>query len=115
LKKYKTKFAVFHWYTGSLKILEKIINEDYYFSINYKMLTTDNGKKILSKIPKELILFESDAPHIKFNKSEFYPKMISKIYKEFEKYYGVDSFQDLIFKNFKGLLLKRKIFTEEFK
>ena len=50
--------AIFHWYSGSLNVLKDIVNAGYYFSINSAMTQSDNGKKIIENIPKELILTE---------------------------------------------------------
>ncbi|MEA5126908.1 MAG: TatD family hydrolase [Proteiniphilum sp.] len=56
--------AIFHWYSGSVNLLNKIADADYFFSINSAMISSENGKKIISKIPKELILTETDFPFI---------------------------------------------------
>ncbi|GHU54743.1 hydrolase [Bacteroidia bacterium] len=56
--------AIFHWYSGSLTNLQAIVDAGYYFSINSAMIHSDNGKKIISEIPKELILTETDFPYI---------------------------------------------------
>lgn len=56
--------AIFHWYSGSQSTLHKIIEKGYCFSINSAMINSENGKKIISKIPKELLLVESDFPFI---------------------------------------------------
>lgn len=60
----KIENAIFHWYSGSISVLETIIKPGYYFSINSSMTQSENGKKIISKIPKELILTETDSPYI---------------------------------------------------
>ena len=54
------KFVAFN-----LSLIEEIINAGYYFSINEAMTTSISGKKIISKIPPNRILTETDAP---FNK-----------------------------------------------
>ncbi|KAA6317850.1 D-aminoacyl-tRNA deacylase [termite gut metagenome] len=58
------KNAIFHWYSGTLKTLQDIVDAGFFFSINSAMIQSDNGKKIISKIPKELILTETDFPFI---------------------------------------------------
>jgi TatD DNase family protein len=59
--------AIFHWYSGSVSTLHKIISAGFFFSINSAMIQSDNGKKIIAKIPKELILTETDYPFIESN------------------------------------------------
>jgi TatD DNase family protein len=60
----KTENAIFHWYSGSISVLESISEYGYYFSINSAMTLSENGRKIISKIPKDLILTETDSPYI---------------------------------------------------
>lgn len=60
----KNDNAIFHWYSGSLSNLKKIADAGYYFSVNSAMIQSENGRKIIEKIPKELILTETDAPFI---------------------------------------------------
>ena len=55
----------FHWYSGSISLITKIISAGYYFSVNEAMTKSTNGRRILSTIPKERILTESDAPYNK--------------------------------------------------
>lgn len=56
--------AIFHWYSGSLSVLRNVANSGFFFSINSAMIQSDNGKKIIAEIPKELILTETDFPCI---------------------------------------------------
>lgn len=65
LKKYAIKKVIFHWYSGPLGLIEDIVNEGYYFSINEAMTKSNSGRNIINKIPRNRILTESDSP---FNK-----------------------------------------------
>jgi len=56
--------AIFRWYSGSLSNLKVIADAGYYFSVNSAMIQSENGRKIIEKIPKELMLTETDAPFI---------------------------------------------------
>ncbi len=56
--------AIFHWYSGSLSTLHKIIDAGFYFSINYAMVQSDGGQKIITEIPRELMLTETDYPYV---------------------------------------------------
>lgn len=73
--------AIFHWYSGSLSNLYEIADAGYYFSVNSAMIQSENGRKIIGKIPKELILTETDAPFIEnssINKTLEYLSLIWK-------------------------------------
>lgn len=64
---------ILHWYSGSIKTLKLAIENGAYFSINYSMTESVSGKKIISEIPLNRLLLESDGPFIKFNNDLFTP------------------------------------------
>lgn len=63
--KYDIKKAIFHWYSGKIGTLNKILDNGYYFSINESMCKSKKGQNIISKLPKDRVLVETDAPFIK--------------------------------------------------
>lgn len=65
LLEYRIPNVIFHWYSGRISLITKIISAGYYFSVNEAMTKSTNGRRILSTIPKERILTESDAPYNK--------------------------------------------------
>ena len=91
LQEYRIKNAIFHWYSGPLSLIEEIINAGYYFSINEAMTTSISGRKIISKIPLNRILTETDAP---LNKHSNILNAISNI--------GLT--EDVIYSNFLNLI-----------
>ena len=58
--------CVFHWFSGATKALKKVIERGHYFSINTSMVTTQKGRSLLSLVPRDRILTETDGPYIKF-------------------------------------------------
>lgn len=60
----KIENAIFHWYSGSTSVLNRIIDSGYFFSINSSMLESENGKKIVKLIPRSMILTETDFPFV---------------------------------------------------
>lgn len=95
--------AIFHWYSGSVGVLDNIIDSGYYLSVNSAMLSSENGKRIIHKIPKELILTETDAPYIA--KSN-----IGKVHNYLSKLWDITPIEveKTITNNFKALLQKIK-------
>lgn len=106
LKKFNVKKAIFHWYTGPLKLIQEILGSGYYFSVNIGMLKSSNGQKILKKLPLDRIIIESDGPFTKYQNKVSTPKEIEKIYKEFENFYQVEDLKNIIFNNIKKLLVE---------
>lgn len=57
------QIPIMHWYSGPINLISKFIDYGAYFSINESMIKSANGRKIISMIPIERILTESDAPY----------------------------------------------------
>lgn len=72
--------VVFHWYSGSLKVLREILLAGHYFSINTSMITSKNGIEIIQQIPKERLLTETDGPFVKVGNSPAVPKNVKVIH-----------------------------------
>lgn len=67
LEKYdstKRNKCILHWYSGTLKQLDRAIELGCFFSVNEYMLNSPNGRSIIQKIPVDRLLIESDAPFI---------------------------------------------------
>ncbi|UJW58777.1 TatD family hydrolase [Bacillus sp. A116_S68] len=109
LKNNSVKHCIFHWYTGKLSTIDKIVDEGYYFSLNPKLLFTKNGQNVIARIPRNRILFETDGPFVKINKKTIGPKDLKDIYNEFEKM--IPDFEKIVFKNFKRLLIEKDLST----
>lgn len=57
--------CVFHWFSGGPKALKAVIEKKHFFSINTAMVTTQKGKSLLSLVPHDRILTETDGPYVK--------------------------------------------------
>lgn len=101
------KHAIFHWYSGKISTLIKAVELGYYFSLNPKMLLSKSGKNIISKIPKDKILFETDGPFARINKKSLTPGEIGDFYKLFEK--EILEFEKQVFKNFRKVLIEKDL------
>lgn len=67
LEKYdctKHNNCILHWYSGTLKQLDRAIELGCFFSVNEYMLNSPNGRSIVQKVPIDRLLLESDAPFI---------------------------------------------------
>lgn len=72
--------VILHWYSGTIKQMEKAIERGYYFSINQQMIRSNNGKRIISNIPLDRILIESDAPFTRGLNKNYSIKFMDEIY-----------------------------------
>lgn len=80
MEEFQVEGAVLHWYSGSIKNLERAISLNYFFSINPAMINSSNGKKIIERIPKNRILTETDGPFVKVNGKPAQPQNVELIH-----------------------------------
>lgn len=102
----KVEYAVFHWFSGKKECVYKIIDQGYYFSVNYSMLASKKGFEIIKSIPIDRLLIETDAPFGKTNIKDN-PYNLQEIYYQFSKKLGVEQFEEIIYKNLESFLLKQ--------
>jgi TatD DNase family protein len=76
LVEHNVRNATFHWSSGSLKLIDEISKNGFYFSINPAMIRTKSGKAIIKNIPLDKILTESDGPFISVENKSIMPKDI---------------------------------------
>jgi TatD DNase family protein len=67
---------ILHWYSGSIKELERSLQNGYYFSINIAMLKSIKSHDIIKHIPIDKILTESDGPFIMYNNKTSSPLLM---------------------------------------
>lgn len=70
--------CVFHWFSGETKALRAVIGQGHYFSINTAMVTTHKGKSLLSFVPRDRILTETDGPYVKIGSRPARPHDVKK-------------------------------------
>ena len=95
--------AIFHWYSGSVSTLHKIISADFFFSINSAMIQSDNGKKIIAEIPRELILTETDFPFIENGNIVHVYQYLAQLWRV-----SVSEVEQIIDSNFKQIITNIK-------
>jgi len=54
--------AVFHWYSGPLDILERLLDHGYYISATPAAAYSRHHRQAVSKTPLDRLLLETDAP-----------------------------------------------------
>ncbi|MGC8809253.1 MAG: TatD family hydrolase [bacterium] len=62
IKEWEIEKAVFHWYSGPLDILSKIIAGGYYISATPALAYSERHRQAIRAAPLERILLETDAP-----------------------------------------------------
>lgn len=110
LVQYKIQNAIFHWYSGGLNLIKNISDAGYYFSINPAMIKSISGQKIISKIPKENVLTETDGPFINKDNEPLLPGEIEEVFEYLSKIWNVSIYevQSIVNMNFKRLISNLK-------
>lgn len=102
----KIKNAIFHWYSGPLSLIDQIAESGYYFSINPAMVSQESGKKIISRIPTEKILVETDGPFVTVDNRPAKPTDVKLVYEYLALKWG-KSFKEasnIVLQNFQTLI-----------
>lgn len=98
------KRAIIHWYTGDLENMQKFIGAGYYFSVNSNMCTTSKGRRIISKIPLDKLLVESDGPFTKVGTHKYTPINLRDVYSILATTISTRNVENIVYENFNRLL-----------
>lgn len=98
--------AIIHWYTGDIETLHGFLDAGYYFSVNASMCASQHGKAIISHIPTNRLLVESDGPFSNVSGKKFIPSKLSEVYSIIETTTGQNHLIHTTWQNFKELLTK---------
>jgi TatD DNase family protein len=95
LEEFSVTNAVFHWYTGPLGVLDRAIDRGFYFSVNPSMIHSNKGRGIITRIPRNRVLTESDGPYAKIQNRPTQPSDVSVVIEFLAKHWGIGT-QDTI-------------------
>lgn len=98
--------VILHWYTGTLRELERALAYGFYFSVNSAMAASDKGRRILAALPQDRILTETDGPLLKIDGQAARPEQTALIVEHLAGFWRVDPVdaRKTILTNFRRLL-----------
>lgn len=110
LIKNNIRSAIFHWYSGGLNLIDAIADAGYFFSITPAMIKSISGKKIISKIPKQYVLTETDGPFVVENNLTLKPGQVYSVINFLAKEWILtqDEVKKIIWENFMRLIAQIK-------
>ena len=73
VKEKKIERAVFHWYSGSVDLLDEILSMDYFISATPALVYNPPHQEAIKRTPIEKILLETDTP-VSYQGREARPK-----------------------------------------
>lgn len=114
LNDFSIKNSIFHWYSGSLTVLNEILLEGHYFSVNPAMLKSMTGRKIINSIPPNRLLTETDGPFVKINNKPIQFMNIRLVYDYLSSIWNMchEEVEIQIKKNFRSILLPIKEYSK---
>jgi TatD DNase family protein len=100
----RSKF-VFHWFTGSIADAKRAAGLGCYFSVNSQMLATDRGRALVSSLPVDRILTETDCPFTSEGNGPARPRDVGRAVTLLGAARGLspDQSADLVLRNLKAL------------
>ena len=81
---------ILHWFSGTVRELERAIRLGCWFSVGPVMLRSKKGRELTVRIPKERVLTESDGPFAQLNGRSIYPWEVIYAVNELSKLWGID-------------------------
>lgn len=103
---------ILHWFSGSVKELNRAIELGCWFSIGPLMLRGKKGKNLVSRIPQDRILLETDGPFASINKQSLYPWDANCMcVPQLSELWGIDPYKVSILLDYnKKVLLSKRTF-----
>jgi len=74
LRDAQARRVILHWFSGSTRDLETALDAGFYFSINPAMARSVRGRDIITSLPRERVLAETDGPYVRIRGRELEPK-----------------------------------------
>lgn len=81
--------GILHWFTGPTQLIDEALAAGLYFSVNARMLRTKKGRLIVSAIPTDRVLTESDGPYAGFRGRDSRPADIPWLIGELAGFWNV--------------------------
>ena len=98
--------VVFHWYSGAAKCLEDAIQAGHFFSINPAMTRSAKGRDVISRVPRDRILTESDGPFVRMGSRAIEPADVRAVEETLGTIWGTDilAARTIVRQNFQQLI-----------
>lgn len=81
--------VILHWFTGTVRELERAIAAGIYFSLNAAMLASRSGNALVAAMPRDRVLTESDGPFVKTSGTQASPLSIRALVSVLARFWDV--------------------------
>jgi len=102
LEKYRCHDVVLHWFTGSRSALERAIELGCAFSVNSAMTSSKYGRDLISRMPRDRVMTETDAPYVQMEGRSAVPQDVKRVLAFLGSLWGIPAIEaeTLVFSNF---------------
>lgn len=98
--------VIMHWFSGSAGELERAARYGMYFSVNTAMVGSHKGQALISRMPVDRVITETDGPFVKNGADPATPRNTQLVIEGLAKLWRVspDEAKETVFANFRRLL-----------
>jgi TatD DNase family protein len=98
--------SILHWFTGTKRELRRAIDMGCWFSVGPAMLATKKGIDLVSEMPIDRVLTETDGPFAKLSRKLLFPWDAELSIKQIANIWSCGEYEsrEIVFNNFKRLL-----------
>jgi len=102
----KSNGVILHWFTGTVKQMLQAVELGCYFSVNPQMVKSQSGAKLISQIPPDRILTETDGPFVCFGRETAKPWHVVDVVTQLASIWQISpqKANERVAENFKTLL-----------
>jgi TatD DNase family protein len=97
---------ILHWFSGSSRDLNKAISSGFYFSVGPAMVRSKNGLSLLSAMPKDHVLTETDGPFVQVSERPAKPRDVAIVVEAIAEVWGTSTSETMsaISRNFDSVV-----------
>ncbi len=101
---------ILHWYSGGVRALRRALNNGAFISVNPAMARSEKGRALITEMPRERVLTETDGPFVTVGQSASataaVPADVQRVVVELARLWGIgaDEAGAIIYSNFSALL-----------
>ena len=97
---------IFHWFTGNKTELQQAVASGGWFSVGPSMLSTKKGQELVSMLPRDKVLTETDGPFAQFKGNSLMPWDVDLALIQLAKVWRIDNKEaiEVIQENFRRLV-----------
>jgi TatD DNase family protein len=97
---------ILHWYSGGVRALRRAVANGAYFSINPAMARSERGRRLISEVPRDRVVTETDGPFVMVDNASAVPRDVARVVRTLSLVWQVDEPEacQIVHRNFSAVL-----------